>query len=448
MAEVTARKGKQYKKGDLIYNNIIVRTTDRTPKDIGTWINALKAAETRQAFPNRSRLYDLYETVELDGHLTGIKQKRIDSVINNSLYFEDKAGKKEDALDDLIASLKFREMLKEMMNTIFWGITGFEFIPGKAFDFECIPRKHIKPEYGLITIEQSGQEGYVYADIPNIWVIGGKYSLGLLCKLSPYALYKKGNIADWAQYIELFGQPLITISYDAYDPQTQQELKKVLEDAGSSLRLMIPKQAELDVKDGKQSNGDGKLQDTMRNAMNAEMSIATLGNTETTVGGTYGTGAKSDVHQDQQLLITESDIIEMQALLNEPRFLAILQSYGYPVEGGKFKFHEEADTTEVKAKLDIAMSTRKGGTPVGDDYIYEITGIPKPDDYDQQKADQQAAREAAQQAQQQPTPKPKGKDKTPPSKGGRGDVGSRKTKPGKLKSLLNALTDFFGQAPD
>lgn len=435
MAETTARKGKQYKKGDLIYNNIIVRTTDRTPKDIGTWMNALKAAETRNAFPNRSRLYDLYETVELDGHLTGIKQKRIDSVINNRLYFEDKAGKKVEAIDELIQSLKFREMLKEMMNTVFWGVTGFEFIPGKDFDYELIPRKHIKPEYGLITIEQSGQEGYAYKDIPNIWVMGGKYSLGLLAKLSPYALYKKGNIADWAQYIELFGQPLITISYDAYDPQTQQELKKILEEAGSSLRLMIPKQAELEVKDGKQSNGDGKLQDTMRNAMNAEMSIATLGNTETTVGGTYGTGAKSDVHQDQQLLITDSDIIEIQALLNEPRFLDILRSYGYPVDG-KFKFHEEADTTEVKAKLDIAMSTRKGGTPVGDDYIYEITGIPKPDDYDQQKADQQAARETA---QQNPPPPKKDQGKKPANKPGLSD---------RWENLKSALTDFFGHAPD
>lgn len=61
------------------------------------------------------------------------------------------------------------------------------------------------------------------------------------------------------QYVEIFGQPVRIMYYDVYDTSTKQELK-ILTESGNSLAIMLPKQAEFEMKDGKTSNANGDLQ--------------------------------------------------------------------------------------------------------------------------------------------------------------------------------------------
>src|ERR1700676_883025 len=84
----------------LIVNELTIRSVDRSRKDILTWRGALISAESVY-YPNRSRLYDLYEDVILDGHLSGVIAKRIDAVLNKEIYFET-GGKKDHKMDDLL----------------------------------------------------------------------------------------------------------------------------------------------------------------------------------------------------------------------------------------------------------------------------------------------------------------------------------------------------------
>ena len=268
------------KTNEIIINEINVRSVDRSRKDIATWRNALSNAESVY-FPNRTRLYDLYEDVILDGHLSGIIGKRINAVLNKEIWFES-GGNRVHVMDELIHSLAFRYIMRAIMETPLWGISGIEFIPGKELAFENIPRKHIKPELGIIAFEQSGNDGIPYPDLENIWVMGDTKDFGLLLKCAPYSLYKRGGLSDWAQFIELFGQPVRVIKYDSYDDQTKAELKKILDESGSSLSLMIPRQADFEIKDGKQTNSDGDLQLSFIKILNEEMSVTILGNTETT----------------------------------------------------------------------------------------------------------------------------------------------------------------------
>jgi len=375
MSLVTVTQPDKDQKIEVVVHELNVRSVDRTRKDIGNWRNAHIAAESVY-YPNRSRLYDLYEDVILDGHLSGIIAKRIDAVLNKQLYFE-KDGRKVAGLDGLINSLPFRDIMRTVMQTLLWGISGIEFLPGKKLSFLKIPRKHIKPNLDIIAYEQSGTDGICYTDIPNIWVMGEDDNLGLLLKCAPYALYKKGNISDWSQYIELFGQPVRVIKYDAYDEQTKQELKKVLDESGSSLALMIPKQADFEMKDGKNVSGDGRLQLSFMRAMNEEMSIIILGNTGTTVSESGSGYAQSLVHEEQQKEIHRSDMMYTISMLNDPKFLNILRSYGYPVIGGQFCFTKEVDNAQLKARLEIDKEVA-GMVPVPEDYWYNTYGIPKP----------------------------------------------------------------------
>ena len=356
----------------VIINELNILSANRGRKDIAVWKNALISAESVY-FPNRTRLYDLYADVVLDGHLSGVIAKRIDAVLNKELFFET-GGKRVSALDKLINSMAFRNIMRTIMETQLWGISGIEFIPGKKLDFGLIPRKHIKPELGLITYDQSGNDGIPYASLDNVWVMGEPKDLGLLLKCAPICVYKRGGLADWAEYIEMFGQPIRINKYDSYDEQTKVELKKVLDESGGALSLMIPRQADFEIKDGKTNNGDGNLQLSFLKALNEELSIIILGNTETTTSA-YASGyAQSKVHLEQQYEITKSDIAYTTAMLNDEKFIAVLRSYGYEVAHGSFTFSKDMDIDYLEKRIAIDKEVAQL-VPVPESYWYDTYGI-------------------------------------------------------------------------
>ncbi len=373
---VTKTKGANPKDTNLVVNELRIVSADTGIKNIGNFINA-RASAISIWNPNRVLLYDLYDDISLDGHLTGIINKRFDAVLNKELHFVDSKGKRLEDFDTLIESLKFRDLKRKILETPLWGVSGMEYIPGECFDWKEIPRKHIKIEKGIITKEQYGVEGIDYSELSNVMVLGNERDLGLLLKCSPYAIYKRGNIGDWAQYVEIFGQPVRIIKYDAWDQKTKMELKEVMDESGSSLAIMIPKQADFEMKDGKQSNGDGQLQERFKIALDNEMSILILGNTETTTSSRSSGHAQSIEHSKQQLEITKSDMKYLIGILNSEEFLAILRSYGLPVEGGKFLFEKELDIDNLvkRQTIDEFVSQK---VPIADDYWYDTYGIPKP----------------------------------------------------------------------
>lgn len=376
MSNITVTKNKD-QQVHLINNELHIRSADRGRKDISSWRQALISAEAIHT-PYRSRLYDLYDDILLDGHLAGIIAKRIDAVLNKNLYFEQDGHRIHD-MDRLINSNAFRGLLRIIMQTPLWGISGIEFIPGREFNYKKIPRKHIRPAEGIIAYEQNSTEGIPYAGLTNVWIMGEPDDLGLLLKCTPYAIYKRGDIADWSQYIEIFGQPVRVMKYDAYDEQGKQQLKKALEESGSSLTLLLPKQAEFDMQDGKFTNGDGKLHQSFVTTLNAEMSILILGNTETTLSS-YSSGyAQSKVHEAQQLEITKSDMAYTAGMLNTPKFLDILRAYGLPVGNGHFVFDRVIDLDDLGKRLaiDEKLATH---VAISDQYWYETYGITKPVD--------------------------------------------------------------------
>lgn len=426
----------------FIVHDLTLVAPDRSSKDIGKLKESVISAESVY-FPNRVLLYDLYHDIlSMDGFLRGIISKRIDTVLNKKIKFTKKDNKKDDDLTDLINGQKGRDLITLLMESKIWGTSGVEFIIGDELSFNEVPRKHIKPEKGIITKSQYGlsaENGFAYEDMPFVWVVGKKTDLGLLLACSMYAIYKRGSFGDYAQYVEIFGQPVRIMKYDAYDTKTKQELKTLLTDSGSSLAMMIPKQAEFEMLDGKTSNGDGKLQIGLKDACNEEMSIAILGNTETTTSSSSSGYAQSKEHGEQQDELTISDLIFVENLLNSAKFKQILKSYGFDVDG-KFEFELDLNLTKLKLRMEIDtfVSTK---VPIADDYWYNTYGVPRPDNYDELKAKMEEQRQLA-------TPEPQEAETTKTAPGQKPKKGQlTETKKQNLADwFFKNLADFFDQA--
>lgn len=432
------------KQPTYIINDLTLVSPDRSRKDIQTLKNAVISAESIH-YPNRVLLYDLYHDVlSLDGFLQGIIAKRIKSVLNKKLKFYDKGGNENKEITKLMKSNTGRKLITQILNSEFWGISGVEFKIGGAFDFEEIPRKHIKPEKGVICKSQysiSQQDNFKYDEMPFVWVIGDKNNLGLLLACSMYAVYKRGNFGDWAQYVEIFGQPVRIMYYDAYDTGTKQELKKILTESGNSLAMMLPKQSEFEMKDGKASNGNGELQKAFKDACNEEMAITILGNTETTSSSKSSGYAQSKEHGEQQDEIIAADLLMIENYLNSDKFLAILKSYGYAVDGGYFGYELDLNLNKLKLRLEIDMQVSQK-VPVSDDYWYETYGIPKPANYNQLKKgkDNETEKSVEQEGQE-------GKEKELSTDNQKRSTNLQDlTEKGILDQFFQKIADFFAHA--
>lgn len=432
----------------IVVQELNITSADRHMKDIGEFKQSLQSAESVH-YPNRTRLYDFYSQILLDPFLSGIVEKRIDSVLNKVLAFKTFSGKKVDAMDKTINSNSFREMIRQMILSKGWGVSGLEFIPGPELNFLNIPRKHIKPEKKVIAVEQNNEDGIPYENLSNVWVIGNENDFGLFLKCSMYIIWKMGAMSDYAQYIEIFGQPVRVVYYDAYDTKTRMELRKVLDESGSSLAMMIPKQAQFEMKDGKQSNGTGELQNSFVRYADEMVSIVWLGNTETTTSSKSSGYAQSKEHGKQQLEITKSDMVFITNLLNSDKCLSILKSYGLPVDGGEFVFEKEVNLAELKTRAEmekVVMETYN--IPVSDDYVYETYGIAKPENYDELKRKQEEERMLKVQPPTPPDPQPQPVDKPPKPKEKKQDKKNLNTLPeGFWNKLRSNLADFFDPAP-
>ena len=437
------RPKPQAKQPSYIVQEINLISPDRGRKDIQTLKDSIIVAESVH-YPNRVKLYDLYHDVfTMDGFLKGIINKRIDAVLNKKLKFIDKEGNENKKVSKLMRSKSGRALIKKILESIFWGTSGVEFKIGEKFCFEEIKRKHIKLEKGLIAKNQysiSKEDGYKIDEMPFVWVIGDKDDLGLLLACSMYAIYKRGNFGDWAQYVEIFGQPVRIMEYDAYDTQTKEELKKILNESGNSLAMMIPKQATFQMLDGKASNGDGKLQGGFKDACNEEMSIAVLGNTETTSASKSSGYAQSKEHGEQQDEITASDLIFVENELNSEHFLNILKSYGYDVEGGEFEYELELNLAKLKLRMEIDVVVSEK-VPVEDDYWYETYGIPKPKNYEALKKEMEARKNASVQ-----TPVEDDQPEKPPKEKAEKEDLADYADPTILDKLLKKVADFFDHA--
>lgn len=365
---------------NVVHTQIVLTQNQRGRIDIARYLSGIREAES-VANPSRATLYDIYEHRLLDGHLSGIMGKRIDSVLNKPLFFKDKDGSIVEELTNVLQGKAFRTILRQIMESVFWGVSGIEFLPGRELQPVVLPRKHIKPHNQTISLNQHFSNGEIkYAERDNIWVIGQPRDLGVLLSATVYAIFKNNAVSDWANFIQTFGMPIKIGKYQVQDKVTQAALIEAMDAAGSAMSILLPKEADFEMLDAKSSNASGDLQHSFVTYMDAMMSTAILGNTETTSSDKTGSLAKAKVHSKQQDEIIKSDMALVQTCLNDPKFIAILQSYGLPVSiDGNFEFNKDIDIAFLAERIKIDKELHAMGVPMANSYFYETYNIPTPD---------------------------------------------------------------------
>lgn len=405
--------------------NINIRPVQRSMLDIDKWRNAHIQAESING--SRVLLMDMYDDVLKDGFLKRLVAKRVLGVTKKKLRFCDKSGKEIDAVNDFINLAEFRKLRKKIQLCKAWGIGCIEIMNADGLKIFDVPKKHIKPDEGLIVYEQYGVDGIAYRNPPfsnYVVEIGEWNDLGYLLEACAYVIYKRGNIADWANYAQIFGMPFREARYDGFNEQVRLQLENALDKAGSAAYAVLPKEAELTFHEMKGTSGSSDLYDRLRTAMNEELAVHILGATETTTSSESSGYAQSETHYKTVNEVAEDDQEDELSILNEKVKPVLIRLGLLPAEG-KFTYDDPVEPELANKLIDMAIKLKNAGIPVDDEHFYNISGIAKPADYDLQKQEIEAKKEA--EAQKPPIVKP----------------GKKLSVEDEVKKVLN---DFFGEA--
>lgn len=361
----------EVKKGSegIIIHKLVVKPTPRQVLDVGHWRDAIRAADRGK----RERLYQLYKDVIIDNVLGRAIEKRIEAITNAELLFI-RDGKPVPEMDTIIDSPVMEELLTEIMNARFWGISVIELIPGDTIEVFNIPREHIRVDLKQIMINPGDESGIPYQD-DDFLVPVGKGDMGLILRAAPYVIYKRGGFGDWAQFAEIFGMPFKLGKYAGHDDNTRKELEEALDKAGSSPWLVVPKESDVELKDGSVAAGGGDLFDKLRKACNEEILIGILGNTMTTVDGS--SRSQSETHKEVEEGTNKADRRFVQRVLNT-LILPRLEKRGYPVKNGYFQFTDGGENITLKEQSEIhATLINEVGLEIDEDWLHEFYSVPK-----------------------------------------------------------------------
>lgn len=441
-------------KQPVVNNEVILRPINRQKLDITNWRNATISAESQ--VPRRVTLYDLYaDILTTDAHVISVWSKRVDAVTSADWQFTDKDGNPVDAINELLDCIGFEDLLAAIIDSKLWGYTMVEptFLintDGKN-EFTCyvVPRKHMRPEKGIITKEQTGDTGInvregIYAK--TMMEVGKTADLGLLLSAAQYAIYKRGDVGDWAEFIEIFGRGIIDATWDGFDQNQRIQLSKSLKEMGGGGIIIRPAGTTIDIKQNT-GNANGQLQQSFAEFMNKEISKVLLGSTETVESSGSSGYAQSKTHESQDVKKNDTDITFARRILNS-RFIKILKAAGFDTKGGSFTLKSQKKLT-LKEAFEVHLKmVNELKLPFDHDFFYEEYGMPKPKDYELQlKAIQEANKQLLEET------KAKKNADTPPDKPE--DPSKQPLLPDKQpaavklsdRPLLKRLFGFFQPAP-
>lgn len=350
-------RGGKSKDSDIVAQ-LVQQNNYRIRRDVADWRRALNQAESKE-IPRRTLLYNLYDELVLDNHLSAQIQTRVLKILGLDFKIVDKKTKKiDEEKTQKLQKQWFYNCMRLSLDALFYGhsLIQFDFNDGEVSNVMLVPRRHVRPEAGEYVINQTDTKGILYRDTPLMdWLVevGDKNDFGLLAKAAPSVLWKKNASMCWSEYTEIFGMPMRVGITNTRNNEDLDRLEKSLKDMGSAAYAIM--QNGEDIKFLETAKGDAyQVYDKLVERCNSELSKLILGQTLTSDTGTSGTRAQGEVHENVLNAITKADILFANHIVND-KILPLLTTHGENFEGYVFEFIQPKSITELDWKIDSGL---------------------------------------------------------------------------------------------
>lgn len=335
---------------DGYISTIVPRAITRTRNDIGTWQSALRMADNVD-FPKRAKLYNLYDDILLDAHLTSQIGLRFSYTLSTPGVICNPDGTVNEELSlKLEQSSWYDDMNQYIMDTILYGVTVVEFTTSNdgSLSLAMIPRNHLVPEHGFILRDEGDSSGINYRNVREFgwWLLefgGKKHDYGILNKAVPHVLMKRFAQSCWSELCEIYGIPPRYVKTDTQDPVMLDRAEQMMREMGSAASFVIDSTEEFGFAKGADTNGDvyNNLIQCCRDEISMLVSSAVLG--QDTVNGN-----RSKEESSQKLLdkIVAKDKKYVCKCWNSVVIPALIK-IGYLPHGVSFKLQPKPDMEKL-----------------------------------------------------------------------------------------------------
>lgn len=355
--DLAAQFAEKIKKKRDVLIELNLQTESLTKKDIATWRRAWQAAIDYEQ-PNRCALLDVYNDALIDLHLTGCITQRKGKTLQKPFILTGKDGKENDKARQIFEREWFYDFIDLALDSPYFGHSLIQF--GDIINengiisfsgVELVPRKHVIPEYGVITKDAGDdwKNGISYRDGDiSAWCIevGKPHDLGLLLKCAPQSLSKKNMLAYWDTFGEIFGMPIRIGKTMSQDTKDISRIESMLAEMGAASWGLFPEGTDIEIKES--SRGDAyNVYDKRIDRCNSEISKGILGQTMTIDNGS--SLSQSETHLEVFENICRADATMIKYLVND-RLIPLMLRHNFPVQGITFDWNEANNYTPAEQR--------------------------------------------------------------------------------------------------
>lgn len=350
--------------------------------DLSAWRSACQMAKNFDE-PNRLRLYNIYDDVNLDLHLSGTIEQLNGYVKARSFKFIDSKGAENEDAAKIFDQEWFKDLLNYHLDARYWGhslvqlgdiITADNGLPAYS-EVTLIPREHVIPEKGRVTKMRgdSWKNGVNFREAPfTDWLIecGRKDDLGLFEKAAMQTIPKKYALAFWDTFAEMFGIPIRIAKTSSRDEDERSKMANMMENMGAKAWGVFDESTDIELVESSKSDAYN-VYDKRVDRANSELSKLVLLQTMTIDDGS--SLSQSKTHMDVLRNLIESLCDGVRDMVNN-KLLPRMVRHGFPVSGLRFEWDDPTDYTPEQQKAFEEMILNHYDVP--GKYFEDKYGVP------------------------------------------------------------------------
>lgn len=341
---------------------------------------------------------EIYHDITSDAHLWSVMQTRKSGVL--SLEWEIDRGKAKSrqakVIEKLFDNMDLPGLISDILDAPFYGFTVQEVLWKYDSSF-LIPDKIISKPQEWFRFNDNKELLFLSMGNPNGEVLTEKnkflitqfnpayrnpYGERLLSKCFWPAMFKKGGMKFWLQFIEKYGSPFLLGKYPrgSMTPAEISALLAMLKNMIQNAVAAIPEGSSVEPLEASNPSANSQLYNDFIAFCNAEMSKAILGQTLTTeIGKTGGAYAASQTHYQVKQDIVDTDKRLVEKTIN--KLIKWIYELNFSESGisPQFIMYEQEQVDKTLAERDeILMRT---GVKFRKEYYTNNYGL-KEDEFD------------------------------------------------------------------
>lgn len=349
-------------------------------KDVANRMTAFDMISFLDVLPNPDpvleklgRRINVYHTLMYDDQVKACMSSRKAGISNLNLELEQRQSEQRvlDFISEVFDSLETEDIYNEILDAVAYGYQPLEIAwvvkegkvvpasldgkPPEWFSFDTENRLRFLSNKAPINGELLPDDKFLCAT--HLSNYRNPYGISELSACFWPVVFKKGGMKFWTVFVEKFGSPWVIGKYQrSATKQEKDDLIWSLESMVQDAVAIAPEGTTIEIIESGSKGASSDVFDKYKDACNAMISKAILGQTLTTEVGKTGSYAASSTHQEvrRDIILSDARIIEKN--LNELIRLVVDINFGKEVSAPKFRFYEPEEINAELAKRDETLS--------------------------------------------------------------------------------------------